>query len=276
MMRSIWLCADDYGMAPGVNAAIRDLIERGRLNATSVMTAQPACDADAARALLDCVGADKNAAIGLHVTLTAPFRPLTPNFTPLSDGAFPTLTPMLLRALARQLDRAALAREVDAQFTRFAELFGRAPDFVDGHQHVQLFPQIRDAVLAATAKHAPGARVRQGGRAQPAGLGDPKGMLLDALSRTFKANAAAFGLATNPAFAGTYTFSSATDFSRIFPSFLNGLPDGGLVMCHPGFVDATLERLDPVTQLRQREHAYFASDAFLADLQKADVTLARP
>ena len=35
--RRIWLCADDYGISPGVNRAIRDLIERGRLNATSVM-----------------------------------------------------------------------------------------------------------------------------------------------------------------------------------------------------------------------------------------------
>ena len=41
--RRIWLCADDYGISPGVNRAIRDLIERGRLNATSVMMVGP-CD----------------------------------------------------------------------------------------------------------------------------------------------------------------------------------------------------------------------------------------
>ena len=35
--RRIWLCADDYGLSPGVNRGIRELIERGRLNATSVM-----------------------------------------------------------------------------------------------------------------------------------------------------------------------------------------------------------------------------------------------
>ena len=39
--RRIWLCADDYGISPGVNRAIRDLIERGRLNATSVMVVGP-------------------------------------------------------------------------------------------------------------------------------------------------------------------------------------------------------------------------------------------
>jgi len=40
-LRRIWLCADDYGIAEGVNRAIRDLIGRGRLNATSVMVVGP-------------------------------------------------------------------------------------------------------------------------------------------------------------------------------------------------------------------------------------------
>ena len=41
-LRRIWLCADDYGLAEGVNRAIRDLISHGRLNATSVMVVGPA------------------------------------------------------------------------------------------------------------------------------------------------------------------------------------------------------------------------------------------
>ncbi len=40
-VRHIWLCADDYGISPAVNAGIRELIVRGRLNATSVMMAAP-------------------------------------------------------------------------------------------------------------------------------------------------------------------------------------------------------------------------------------------
>ena len=49
--RRIWLCADDYGISPGVNRAIRDLIERGRLNATSVMVVGPAIGRDEVTAL---------------------------------------------------------------------------------------------------------------------------------------------------------------------------------------------------------------------------------
>ena len=49
--RRIWLCADDYGLSPGVNRAIRDLIARGRLNATSVMVVGPAIGRDEIEAL---------------------------------------------------------------------------------------------------------------------------------------------------------------------------------------------------------------------------------
>jgi len=40
-LRHIWLCADDYGISDSVNTAIRDLVVRGRLNATSAMVVAP-------------------------------------------------------------------------------------------------------------------------------------------------------------------------------------------------------------------------------------------
>ena len=78
----------------------------------------------------------------------------------------------------------------------------------------------------------------------------------------------------NPAFAGTYAFTDTADFAALFPRFLAGLPEGGLVMCHPGTVDAELERLDPLTTLREHEYAYLRSDAFPRTLAAAGVTLA--
>ena len=87
----IWLCADDYGIAPGVNTTIRDLIMRGRLNATSVMTVAPSFTRAEARSLAILNSGAARAAIGLHLTFTAPFRPLTRGFRPLRKGAFPLL-----------------------------------------------------------------------------------------------------------------------------------------------------------------------------------------
>ena len=71
-LRRIWLCADDYGLSPGVNRAIRDLIERGRLNATSVMVVGPAIGRDEVNALQAAAANSPRCSIGLHVTLTAP------------------------------------------------------------------------------------------------------------------------------------------------------------------------------------------------------------
>ena len=68
--------------------------------------------------------------------------------------------------------------------------------------------------------------------------------MLDVLSQGFRRKARRLGVATNPAFAGTYDFNAKADFAEMFPRFLTGLPDGGLVMCHPGLVDAELERLE--------------------------------
>ena len=231
-LRRIWLCADDYGIAPGVNAAIRDLIARGRLNATSVMVVAPSFARAEAVALDTLRAAGRRVAIGLHLTLTGPFKPLSTDYAPLADGAFLPLTATLRLAVQQRLDMAALARELRAQFEAFAAAFDRPPDFVDGHQHVHLFPQVRQAVLEAVGWMAPQAWVRQCGSSQPLArrLADPKGLLIDWLSREFRARAARRGIATNPAFAGTYTYRLDADFPRIFPQFLEGMPAGGLIM----------------------------------------------
>ncbi|MGY4414553.1 putative glycoside hydrolase/deacetylase ChbG (UPF0249 family) [Bradyrhizobium sp. LB7.1] len=162
--RRIWLCADDYGISPGVNRAIRDLIERGRLNATSVMMVGPAIERSEIEALQAAAKASPRCAIGLHVTLSAPFRPLTMHFRPLDGDMFLPFPKLLRAGLARRLDREFFRNEVKAQLAAFAKAFGRAPDFVDGHQHVQLYPQVRDGFVDAVAEAAPKAWVRQGGR----------------------------------------------------------------------------------------------------------------
>lgn len=271
--RRIWLCADDYGIAPGVNAAIRDLVAQGRLNATSVMVLAPSLDRASVDALLALNAEAQRVSIGLHFTLTGPFAPLSDHYRPLEDGRFLPVGKTLLRALSRRLDGAALAREADRQMQRFIDLFARPPDFIDGHQHVHLFPQVREAVMAAALSHAPGAWLRQCAAQGRLPLSDPKGILIDALSRRFRRDARALGIAVNPAFAGTYTYGRDADFAALFPAFVSGLPDGAVVMCHPGTVDTELERLDPLTWWREREYAYLAGDAFPRTLAQAGVAL---
>src|ERR1700750_1153612 len=128
--RRISLCADDYGISPGVNAGIRELIVRGRINATSIMVASPYFDSDEAAALDTLNSGQKRGDLG------------------------------------RLLQSELLITEIATQLRAFIDVFGRPPDFVDGHQHVHLFPQIRDAFLRVVAQGAPRAWVRQCARAK--------------------------------------------------------------------------------------------------------------
>src|SRR3981189_2058901 len=101
--RRIWLCADDYGLAEGVNRAIRELIDRGRLNATSVMVVGSAIGRDEVKALQEVAAKSPRCASGLHAPLTAPFRPLTMHFRPTDGGMFLPFAKLLRAGLLRRL-----------------------------------------------------------------------------------------------------------------------------------------------------------------------------
>jgi predicted glycoside hydrolase/deacetylase ChbG (UPF0249 family) len=137
-------------------------------------------------------------------------------------------------------------------------------------------PQVADALLAAIKVAAPRAMVRQCGRATPLQrrLRDPKGLILDSLSQRLRVACAAAGVIANPSFAGTYAFRPDADYAALFPSFLERMPDGGLVMCHPGFVDAELRDLDNLTDLREREFLFFAGERFPRLLAEVGFALA--
>jgi chitin disaccharide deacetylase len=274
-LRHIWLCADDYGISPAVSAAIRELVGRGLINAASVMVVTPSFSGSEAARLREAAGA--HAAIGLHLTLTAPFRPMS-DFAPLRNGAFLPLNGMAGRGLLHRLDATRLEAEIASQLAAFRHAFGRAPDYVDGHQHIHVFPQIGDALVRVIKRDAPQAWLRQCGRAAaaPKSLGDPKGYVLDALSARLRRLAARQGVRTNPAFAGTYSFRPDADFGKLFGEFLDGLPDGGLLMCHPGKVDQELRQLDPLTDLREREYAFFLGERFAQVLAERGYALAAP
>jgi predicted glycoside hydrolase/deacetylase ChbG (UPF0249 family) len=274
--RKISLCADDYGMAEGVNRAIRDLVARRRLSATSVMVVTPAFTRAEIDALKAAAKDNPGFSIGLHVTLTAPHHPLTISFRPQKGGEFLKLGKLLQFAVMRRLDAEMLRAEIGAQIAAFKDMVGKAPDYVDGHQHVQLFPTVREAFVAAVKEHAPNAWVRQCGRGglRPGRFRDAKALMLDVLSKGFRDTATRAGLRFNPAFAGAYNFSKKPDFAKLFERFLLRLPDGGLIMCHPGFVDPQLVALDPLTDQRKNEYDWLMSDNFPKLLAAQNVTLA--
>jgi predicted glycoside hydrolase/deacetylase ChbG (UPF0249 family) len=273
-MRHIVVCADDYAIAPGVSKAIRALVERGRINATSAMVVVPGL-AEEAKALA-ATGSPIRIEFGLHVTLSGGFKPLVASPLPTEDGNLPPMSRLLAPFARFQIDRTAIEAEVSAQLQAFSAAFGRPPDFIDGHHHVQLYPGVRDGLLAAVARAAPKAWVRQCAPADWRTLlaADRKSQFIAYLSAGFRRAARRAGLAYNPAFAGAYDYGARLDFAALFPPFIERLPAGGVVMCHPGFVDQALRSRDLLTAPREAEYAYFAGDAYPSALARAGVTLA--
>jgi predicted glycoside hydrolase/deacetylase ChbG (UPF0249 family) len=87
--------------------------------------------------------------IGLHLNLTGG-RPLVAGHRSLvgEDGAFPEKREVWRRAFAGLLDEREVRREIEAQWGAMERL-GVRPTHLDGHNHVHLFPGVREAVVAA-------------------------------------------------------------------------------------------------------------------------------
>lgn len=273
----IVVCADDYGLATGVCAGIEELIEMGRLSATSAMTGMPAWRRHGAT--LRRLVASRPADVGLHLTLTDQ-RPVTPLRSLAVDGRLPPVEALIRRALARRLPRAELAAEINAQLDAFEEIWGAPPDFVDGHQHAHVLPGVRDLLVEILAERYPGRRIWLRDCAvsplRPAEwrFAPSKALVVGALSRPMRRTAAKAGFATNRGFAGLYDFSETVPYRDIFRASIAKPEAGRLVHCHPGHVDRELEALDRLLSPRTWELAYLASDACGDDLEESGARIA--
>jgi hypothetical protein len=263
-------CVDDFGASRSVNAAVLRLAARGAITATSCMVNMPHCDAAGLRSL-GAAGID----VGLHLNLT--------EGTPLSHSlrafwpVFPGLATVLLACGLGRVPRAALEDECRAQLERFAELAGRAPDFLDGHQHVHHVPAIRDGWLAHLERLAPGAYVRDTGRL--VGPGHAGKRLLIGITGGFALHrrlAAGPARASGPLF-GAYDFS-AREYRARMQRWLAALAQRGgaaLLFCHPADPAVRDENPDPIRAARLAEWEYFCSPSWIEDLSRFGACLVR-
>lgn len=273
-MKRIVVCADDYNLAPGVSKAIRELIAAGRLNATSVMTLFPGLEEEA-KALL-ATPVPRRLQIGLHLTLSGGFSPLAASPLPTHDGKLPSLAELHSPKSYFKLNRKNIADEIEAQCRAFEKAFGRAPDYVDGHHHCQLVAGVQKIFLETVAKLAPGAWVRQCAPARTSALltADNKTRFLGLLSLRFKQLARKAEVPVNPSFSGAYNYAGDQKFEDLFPRFIGELSDGGVMMCHPGFVDDVLRARDILREPREAEYILLASERFPIAMKAAGATLA--
>ncbi len=273
---SFCLCADDYALSPGVSRGILVALQARRLTATSVMTTRPSWP----QAAKDLRAFDGLADIGLHLNLTLG-APLSSMPRLAASGALPPVGEIISAAQRRLLPETEIRAEIGAQIDAFTNHFGRAPDFVDGHQHVHILPQIRLWLFEALESRGLQGKIwlRDAADWLPAllvrGVEIKKAAALAFLSRGFAASAAARGFSTNQGFSGFSNFAANQDYAAHFARYLVAPGGRHLVMCHPGFVDEELIGLDPVTVSRPKELEFLMSSRFKDCLDRRGASLAR-
>ena len=158
----IILCADDFAISHSTSRVINQLARSRSINAISCMAASPYWPTDAK--LLDGIekitcGDLGPVQVGLHLVL-ATERPLG-HLTCLDEsGNLPGPDRLLAMVIAGKIERPEFEDEIERQFIAFKSVRGRAPDFVDAHQHVHVYPVLRKLVIAATKRLAPDAWIR--------------------------------------------------------------------------------------------------------------------
>lgn len=273
---SFVLCADDYGLSPAVSAGIREALAARRINATGAMTNLPDWP-DSAPLLAPYLD---HAEIGIHLNLTVG-APLSgaPNLAP--GGKLPGIGFYLRKnALSAHLALEAAA-EIARQFDSFEAAMGRAPDFVDGHQHVHALRPVRGLLLAEMERRGWAGRVWLRDSADTPirilgrGVETKKALLLAGFTYGFAHAARSRGFAVNEGFAGFSAFDAARDYGSDFAKYLRAPGPRHLVMCHPGRIDAALAALDPVTTTREQELDFLLGEDFPRALSNAGAHLGR-
>lgn len=261
--KNIILCADDFGLSAEISKAILTLVDAGRLSAVSCMSSMP----DFAPVAAQLVARKQRAQLGLHFNLTEGQLLAHPE-----RDCF-TLNQLLLKTHLRLSDRSLIAAELHAQIDRYVELMGALPDFIDGHQHVHQFPQIRDILLRVYQQrliNKPWVRVTYPAvmyapyRFKTAVLGFTGGRVLSVCLKQL-------AIAHNTLFAGIYDFAADADYRHLFRHWLEEASTNTLIMCHPGLGERAE---DAIAHARLNEFHYLGSDAFLVDCAEFGVSLA--
>ena len=272
------LCADDYGLNADVNDAILALVKAGRLNAVSCMAVGSAFEA---QPLLDAIsGAPIPVQIGLHLTLTE-YKPLTAMPHLADAGMLPPVGSLLLDSHLRRINRVEIAREFESQFDAFEGAFGRLPDFMDGHQHIQIFPGIREDVINLLTTRKFGGETNRGWvRCCDAPTADlitqrnPRAILLAAMARRQRTRLARAGLHSNERFYGVNTFDQRESYRTLMRRWLRLVAkktSPALIMCHPGQGAPNAD--DPISARRLDEFTYLDSPHFPEDLATLGLSL---
>lgn len=262
--KGVIICADDFAVYRSASAGIAELARLQRVSATSAMVLSPHWAQDVAL-LQDLRG---QIDVGLHLDWTSEFAQAAGHG--LSLGA------AMRRAVLGGFDQAQAATVIERQLDLFETHWQSPPDYVDGHQHVQQFAGIRQALVTVLARRYGPQAVKPYLRISrpPPGTADLKGRVIawmgaDALKKI----AASQGITWAKGLLGIHDFrGSPADYAGFMARWLAQAPVGSIIMCHPA---QACEPGDEIGVSRVQEFAYLANPEFAAALAAAKVQVVR-
>ena len=143
--------ADDFGLSKGQNYGIIEACRHGVVTSTTALVNGEAIEHAAALSRdLPKLG------VGMHFVLTLGMS-LSPMPGLTRDGVLGKWIWEMAEQGALPLDE--IARELDCQFNRFVDLFGREPTHLDSHHHVHMIPAIFPLVAEFAARKGVAMRV---------------------------------------------------------------------------------------------------------------------
>lgn len=126
--------ADDFGLSKGQNYGIIEACRRGVVTSTTALVNGEAAE-HAAQLSRDVTALG----VGMHFVLTLGM-PLSPMPGLTRDGQLGKWIWELAEQDALPLEE--ITRELDCQFNRFVDVFGKEPTHIDSHHHVHMIPAI--------------------------------------------------------------------------------------------------------------------------------------
>lgn len=279
-MKGLILCADDFAVNASASLGIARLAAMGRISATSVMVLSPRWPQDVA--LLQSLRGRID--VGLHLDWTSDFA--------LAAGHGLSLGAAMRKAVLGGFDPSAARVVIERQLDAFEAQWQAPPDYVDGHQHVQQFAGIRQALVQAlSSRYGSGGQGRQnrsdegqGGfrpstpylriSRAPAGAADLKSRVIAAMgANALEKIASDANLTGATALLGIYDFAGdQSRYGRLMQGWLRDALAGSIIMCHPA---QAAEPDDVIGVARAEEFAYLSGPDFSQALAHAGVQLVR-
>ena len=254
----ISICADDIGQDPAIAQGCLRLFELKRINQISVLSQAPYVAQDAQSITL---ARSQGLQVGLHFNLTLPF----------AHSSFSMqLNQLIVMSQLRLLPVEKIRQSFDSQIKTFEDIFQFKPDFIDGHQHVHQFPQIREALIHQVLHHYSGVLPWIRSTVLPSKTNQlPQAFkcnLLNVLGgSTFLHLLKQNNISCNNGFLGVYGFNvpDSNSYGDLMRQWLSISQEGTLLMCHPAIQKVDN---DAIGNQRPIEFSYLESNQFLDDL----------